>query len=335
VNATADLAYLPTLCPSDEDHKIVLKGDNSVTTSMDTSSLVALPQGLPHFEPLFELDTEDDFGLGAAQSNDSTNFLGAKRQRLDLLPLTADEEAFTGEESYSDFDDDLVATGLLTPYDTDTSFSLESDMPGKKSKKSKAEMDSDSDFFPEHASHSIKKSATNGSSAQSPVTNEDSTSMKKEDSEKPTPAGSEASSALPTPASRRGRKQSLTEDPSKTFVCDLCNRRFRRQEHLKRHYRSLHTHEKPFECQDCGKKFSRSDNLSQHQRTHGTGTMVMGVLDTSMVAQPSALVYNNHTPAQMGEVIYNAAAEVSSGSSVSSYSDHEADKKLKKRKRED
>ncbi|KAJ9647229.1 hypothetical protein H2199_002216 [Coniosporium tulheliwenetii] len=56
-------------------------------------------------------------------------------------------------------------------------------------------------------------------------------------------------------------------------------------EHLKRHYRSLHTHEKPFECTDCGKKFSRSDNLSQHQRTHGTGSVVMGVLDDSELRQ--------------------------------------------------
>src|SRR5690606_9029206 len=64
--------------------------------------------------------------------------------------------------------------------------------------------------------------------------------------------------------SRRGRKQSVTDDPSKTFVCTLCSRRFRRQEHLKRHYRSLHTQDKPFECNECGKRFSRSDNLSQH-----------------------------------------------------------------------
>ena len=65
----------------------------------------------------------------------------------------------------------------------------------------------------------------------------------------------ESASAPVAPSSRRGRKQSLTEDPSKTFVCTLCSRRFRRQEHLKRHYRSLHTHDKPFECTDCGKKF--------------------------------------------------------------------------------
>jgi uncharacterized Zn-finger protein len=78
----------------------------------------------------------------------------------------------------------------------------------------------------------------------------------------------------PAPVVRRGRKQSLTEDPSKTFVCHLCTRRFRRQEHLKRHFRSLHTKDKPFSCGECGKKFSRSDNLSQHARTHGSAIQV-------------------------------------------------------------
>lgn len=81
---------------------------------------------------------------------------------------------------------------------------------------------------------------------------------------------SEEDESSRTPVVRRGRKQSLTEDPSKTFVCHLCTRRFRRQEHLKRHFRSLHTKDKPFSCGECGKKFSRSDNLSQHARTHGS-----------------------------------------------------------------
>tara|TARA_R110002003_G_scaffold13_5_gene877 strand:- start:23332 stop:23970 length:639 start_codon:yes stop_codon:yes gene_type:complete len=141
------------------------------------------------------------------------------------------------------------------------------------------------------------------------------------------------------PTSRRGRKQSLTEDPSKTFVCTLCSRRFRRQEHLKRHYRSLHTHDKPFECTDCGKKFSRSDNLSQHQRTHGTGAVVMGVLDSSefhgdsMQHQPGPYISN---PAQMGQVLYQAAQDISSSSS-DSYSDLEAASinKMRKRKRDE
>jgi len=91
------------------------------------------------------------------------------------------------------------------------------------------------------------------------------------------------------PVVRRGRKQSLTDDPSKTFVCNLCSRRFRRQEHLKRHYRSLHTQDKPFSCGECGKKFSRSDNLSQHARTHGSGAIVMGLLEEGEVLDDGAL----------------------------------------------
>lgn len=70
---------------------------------------------------------------------------------------------------------------------------------------------------------------------------------------------------------RRGRKPTLEYDASKQFVCSYCLRRFRRQEHLKRHFRSLHTNEKPFDCTLCGKKFSRSDNLAQHIKTHSEG----------------------------------------------------------------
>ncbi|GMM33048.1 Com2 protein [Saccharomycopsis crataegensis] len=69
---------------------------------------------------------------------------------------------------------------------------------------------------------------------------------------------------------RRGRKPSLQYDPTKIFSCTLCPRKFKRQEHLKRHFRSLHTGEKPFGCNICGKKFSRSDNLGQHLKTHSS-----------------------------------------------------------------
>lgn len=67
----------------------------------------------------------------------------------------------------------------------------------------------------------------------------------------------------------RGRKPSPILDASKQFACEFCDRRFRRQEHLKRHVRSLHMGEKPYGCHICGKKFSRSDNLNQHIKTHG------------------------------------------------------------------
>lgn len=74
------------------------------------------------------------------------------------------------------------------------------------------------------------------------------------------------------PRSRtRGRKEDKAadmEDQAKIFVCGYCSRRFKRQEHLKRHFRSLHTSEKPYECPICRKKFSRTDNLNQHLKVH-------------------------------------------------------------------
>ena len=149
-----------------------------------------------------------------------------------------------------------------------------------------------------------------------------------------TPASDGQAQSPPAAVNRRGRKQSLTDDPSKTFICTLCARRFRRQEHLKRHYRSLHTHDKPFECNECGKKFSRSDNLAQHARTHGSGSIVMGVLENGEIQ--SHLPYNE----EMGHVLFEAAAKAaiatsssSSGSEGSASSDSK--RALKKRKRDD
>ena len=148
------------------------------------------------------------------------------------------------------------------------------------------------------------------------------------------------------PIARRGRKQSLTDDPSKTFVCTICTRRFRRQEHLKRHYRSLHTGEKPFECTDCGKKFSRSDNLAQHARTHGSGAMVMGVLEDGELQMDDQPDYPGDNAGALGAVLFEAAqaaaGNVSTGSdtsdsvrSISPAPSIENAKAMRKRKREE
>lgn len=69
----------------------------------------------------------------------------------------------------------------------------------------------------------------------------------------------------------RGRKENKEADMVdllKIYLCNYCLRRFKRQEHLKRHFRSLHTFEKPYDCTICNKKFSRQDNLNQHLKTH-------------------------------------------------------------------
>ncbi|KAK9476263.1 hypothetical protein V1514DRAFT_188188 [Lipomyces japonicus] len=70
---------------------------------------------------------------------------------------------------------------------------------------------------------------------------------------------------------RRERDADLTDATQKIFICAHCDRSFKRHEHLKRHFRSLHTREKPFKCHKCPKSFSRSDNLSQHMRIHKPG----------------------------------------------------------------
>lgn len=85
------------------------------------------------------------------------------------------------------------------------------------------------------------------------------------------PPDTEIISGLNPKSRTRGRKEDKAADmvdTSKIFVCSYCLRRFKRQEHLKRHFRSLHTSEKPYECPICLKKFSRTDNLNQHLKVH-------------------------------------------------------------------
>ena len=51
------------------------------------------------------------------------------------------------------------------------------------------------------------------------------------------------------------------------FVCDVCDRKFIRSTHLRRHMR-IHTGEKPFACHICGRRYARGDYLRAHIQGH-------------------------------------------------------------------
>ena len=314
IAATTVCPPLPTLSAEDEEHKLAFAGvTNLILSEVAADTLIAEN---PSFESSFctELDSEDEFSFVNFDDTE-TAYQSEKR-----IKLTLEEEEFDIDSFGSFSEDDCAQVGLPSPPSSlfDDAFCAKSHCH----KMSQSSLD-----FVHHDSHIITHSE-----GQSTSNSADSQALS---TSGPNDAGTPQSATTPASGStnRRGRKQSLTEDPSKTFVCTLCSRRFRRQEHLKRHYRSLHTHDKPFECNECGKKFSRSDNLAQHARTHGSGAIVMGVLENGEL-QPR-MPYDD----EMGQVLYEAAqraaaASSSSGSSSDS-SSSESKRGLKKRKRDD
>jgi len=308
---------LPTLCAGDdEEHKLILKGDFSPSKTFD-ASLMPTNHGFPTFEPLFELDVEDDFSA-------------SKRQRVDSN-FTADSSFCFTDASFSD--EDLTFSPCQSEFSF-TSGPIIDMTPVRRSANKRVVKAPQYSAASQSANNQPQSVPSNAAASSS------SCSASGDDHSHSGPSSS---------TTRRGRKQSLTEDPSKTFVCTLCSRRFRRQEHLKRHYRSLHTHDKPFECTDCGKKFSRSDNLSQHQRTHGAGTVVMGVMTSDMTSQMAVNVPDvgsgvlrpkSESPdaSELGAMLFDHAAAVagSSSSSQSGYDSAEDNSfQQKKRKRDD
>ncbi|OJD12683.1 hypothetical protein AJ78_06769, partial [Emergomyces pasteurianus Ep9510] len=331
---------------------------------------------LPSFDNFSDLDSEDEFvnEIVDFTPTENTFFLGDKRRRVGSY--SPDDDDLVSEQSLEDFEDeDLFARSGLPllpselPEPETPSALATGDMRTKKrlttrkSVKRPSSSGSDSDTLGSiikaaQANVNSRGSNSNGTSNGNHA-HGDSTSSKqqqhqpdddaptKETSESNPQTSSSSDATIPAPAlpvNRRGRKQSLTEDPSKTFVCTLCSRRFRRQEHLKRHYRSLHTQDKPFECHECGKKFSRSDNLAQHARTHGGGAIVMGVLDARDIHPDGGSPYDDQDAGALGAVLYEAAQAAANKSTTSESSSDNGmsptpfpDRKrpIKKRKREE
>ncbi|KAF7549401.1 hypothetical protein G7Z17_g6421 [Cylindrodendrum hubeiense] len=347
ITTTSDLLSTPSLSPSpapyarsvtSPDLDVDFCDPRNLTVSVGAAATLApdaqatfdfnpaLPHGLPTFEDFSDLESEDDFvnSLVNLSGEQSANDIGRPRACTGSSVVSLGHGSFIGDEDLT-FDDNEAFQFPTLP-SPPTSAACEDIHQDKRIKKNDCCA----------VAPVMNVAATN---TQSSETQECSPHADDDDcSDSNASSGSEGTpAALPAPANRRGRKQSLTEDPSKTFVCDLCNRRFRRQEHLKRHYRSLHTQEKPFECNECGKKFSRSDNLAQHARTHGSGAIVMDLIDegqvhgydSSMVSQSASDDYSTY-----GKVLFQIASEVP-GSASEISSDEGSDLDKKKRKRSD
>ncbi len=313
--------------------------------TIPTSDFLATTS-LPTYDTLFDVGVEDEFNSFVNfNPTDNAYFEGTKRQRTDLVSLASDDDTFFSEDSFSESDDDHLAAGwLLTTSDFENSFC--SNMSSVAGSRRDSHVDFDAAYDSEGGANTPNGTAPQQQSELDNQTADTAQGQPSLGEDAPTTEAEDANSSGPQPINRRGRKQSLTEDPSKTFVCHLCNRRFRRQEHLKRHYRSLHTLDKPFECVACGKKFSRSDNLSQHQRTHALElfpALVMNSNNRDSHDTPNYSGSESETD-QTAMILYGAAKKWAKddfrGSSSSDLSDHSesaspSGKKIRKRKREE
>ncbi|KAG9236469.1 hypothetical protein BJ875DRAFT_372063 [Amylocarpus encephaloides] len=351
----AEFPALPTLCAGDdEEHRFMLGGESfDKAAQIHNNKFHFTHHGLPTFDQFSDLDSEEDFvnGLVNFPNTDKVQFLGAKRQRTssssDLLSLHSEPFIAEGDfEDFEEFDDceQFAVARLPSPPASGSEAEEKEKKKSKKSKKARCLDEDDSTDFDNlvrSRKYTVPMNTASGASVHQGSNDghgrQHSTAHSQSDSSDHHATGSVMGSDAGNtphghPVNRRGRKQSLTDDPSKTFVCEICNRRFRRQEHLKRHYRSLHTEDKPFECHECGKKFSRSDNLSQHARTHGSGAIVMGVLEDGEVPSDHLESTSDSEQIQrLGGVLFDVAQQASgSDSDGSSGTDSQSRKKRKR-----
>lgn len=301
VEVKPDIVFPPMPSLSGDDDEFLF-GGNVESFLPSTAGKPAPYMGGDYNEELSDLgDSEDDFIQNFSDSVFSPN----KRMKFD-----------------DDSDNDQLPSPPMSVSSSRQGSVAPTKVPKRKIQKVKCEDDCEDEMTEEQRLRSFKFGSVDESCCSS---------------EAPSPAADRPSGhAIHPTVIRRGRKQSLTDDPSKTFVCHLCTRRFRRQEHLKRHFRSLHTEDKPFSCGECGKKFSRSDNLTQHSRIHGTGAVVLGVLTEGEVpvlgSQYGHLEDDIPSPQPLGIIVVDSMAAASGDLKDKSSEDK---KSRKKRKRSD
>jgi hypothetical protein len=325
-----EFSALPTLSAGDNEEQDLNAYGQQHTTQSPSEVTPPVPHGLPIFDDFSDLDSEDSFVNGLVN-------LGEQAQANQARSRSSSGATSHSFSDYSEYNEYNESFGMPSPPD-----SAPSSSDGHRQKRVKTETAADAEQNSSESQQTTPDHKHQGSSAGAAESNSpnncSSSSGASDNGSTP--------QAPPSGPNRRGRKQSLTEDPSKTFICELCNRRFRRQEHLKRHYRSLHTHDKPFECNECGKKFSRSDNLTQHARTHGSGAIVMNLID-----DPNMAAAYGHPPPGMsyappmsgppgpdeyshfGKVLFQVASEMPAN--ASDMTNDEDSNGKKKRKRSD
>ena len=71
----------------------------------------------------------------------------------------------------------------------------------------------------------------------------------------------------PPPKQQPQQRNEEKPEPERPFLCTVCNHRFIRATHLRRHMR-IHTGEKPFTCHICGQRYARGDYLRAHIQAH-------------------------------------------------------------------
>ncbi|GJC92198.1 cutinase g-box binding protein [Colletotrichum higginsianum] len=164
----------------------------------------AIPHGLPAFEDLSDLESEDDFVNGLVNLGDA-NSAEVRRPRActGSSVVSLGHASFIGGEEFN-FDEADISTPACLP--SPSSSCADDCHQGKRRKVMKQESRNSTPAMNSTAGSSQAASSEQRSDSQAPASEANSSS----DSES-------ASAPLPAPVNRRGRKQSLTEDPSKTF----------------------------------------------------------------------------------------------------------------------